>query len=124
MARLKGGSGATSADNIVLKNQLEDAQKSKAKLEQDYMRSHTEKLVLESQLAALRDGGPIDEGYYNSPLLIFTSRMSSLCPFNVYSLICFHVLYLVQLHCFDPVVLSLVQCADYIGPGEPGYLKI
>lgn len=63
IARLSEG-GATSADNMLLKNLLEDAQKAKDKLEHDYLQSHTEKLLLESQLASLRGGGDdLAEGY-------------------------------------------------------------
>ncbi|KAF8468402.1 hypothetical protein BDZ91DRAFT_109337 [Kalaharituber pfeilii] len=47
---------------MMLKNLLDDAQKAKDKLEHDYLQSHTEKLLLESQLATLRGGGPLDEG--------------------------------------------------------------
>ncbi|KAF8426574.1 hook-related protein family [Tirmania nivea] len=59
IARL--GGGATTADNMLLKNLLDDATKAKEKLERDYLQSHTEKLILESQLASLR-GGPLGEG--------------------------------------------------------------
>ena len=62
IARL-GEGGATSADNMLLKNLLDDATKAKDKLEHDYLQSHTEKLILESQLASLRGGGPLAEGY-------------------------------------------------------------
>lgn len=61
IARLREG-GATSADNMLLKSLLDDATKAKDKLEHDYLQSHTDKLILESQLASLRGGGPLAEG--------------------------------------------------------------
>ena len=65
IARLRGegATEATSADNMLLKQMLDDVQRAKDKLEHDYLQSHTEKLILESQLASLRGGGPLDEGY-------------------------------------------------------------
>lgn len=48
---------------MILKSLLEDATKAKDKLEHDYLQSHTERLILEAQLAALCGSGPIDEGY-------------------------------------------------------------
>ncbi|KAF8454965.1 HOOK protein-domain-containing protein [Terfezia claveryi] len=61
IARL-GEGGATSVDNMLLKSLLDDATKAKDKLEHDYLQSHTEKLILESQLASLHGGGPLAEG--------------------------------------------------------------
>ncbi|KAI5800357.1 HOOK protein-domain-containing protein [Peziza echinospora] len=68
IARLKEG-GATSADNMLLKSLLDDATKAKEKLENDYLEAHTERLILESQLASLSGGGPI-EGYAKGPSII------------------------------------------------------
>ncbi|KAI5787174.1 HOOK protein-domain-containing protein [Geopyxis carbonaria] len=55
IAHLKEGGGA-GADNVVLQHMLEDARKARDKLEQDYLQANTERLVLESQLAAIRSG--------------------------------------------------------------------
>jgi len=58
---LKGG-GGVSVDNMMLQQLLNDATLAKDKLEQDFLQAHTDKLVLEAQLTAIR-GGPSIEGY-------------------------------------------------------------
>lgn len=50
------------ADNVLLKGLLEDVQRQKDKLENDFLAVNSEKLLLESQLDALRGGVSI-EGY-------------------------------------------------------------
>jgi hypothetical protein len=45
---------------------LEDTSKARDKLEQDFLQAHTDKLVLESQLASIRSGNT-SEGYVVSP---------------------------------------------------------
>ncbi|KAL7275336.1 hypothetical protein RUND412_001738 [Rhizina undulata] len=55
VVHLKEG-GGVGADNIMLQHLLDDATKARDKLEQDFLDTHTEKLILESQLAAIRHG--------------------------------------------------------------------
>ena len=54
---------------MLLKSLLDDATKAKEKLENDYLEAHTERLILESQLASLSGGGPI-EGYAKGSSII------------------------------------------------------
>lgn len=61
---LKEG-GGVGADNMMLQQLLDDSIKAKDKLEQDFLQAHTDKLVLEAQLTALR-GGTSVEGYVRS----------------------------------------------------------
>jgi protein HOOK3 len=49
-----------SADNIMLQHMLEDATKARDKLEQDFLKSHTERLVLEAQLLAIGGGSSVE----------------------------------------------------------------
>lgn len=58
---LKEG-GGVGADNMMLQQLLNDATLAKDKLEQDFLQAHTDKLVLEAQLTAIRGGTSI-EGY-------------------------------------------------------------
>ncbi|KAF3164985.1 hypothetical protein TWF225_001558 [Orbilia oligospora] len=53
--------GLKSADSLVLQNLLEDKEKARYRLEQDVLITNSDKLALEAELAALRNGGDIDE---------------------------------------------------------------
>jgi protein HOOK3 len=44
----------------MLKSLLDDSQKAREKLEKDYLQSHGEKLILESQLTALKSGVSVE----------------------------------------------------------------
>jgi protein HOOK3 len=64
LKNLKEG-GGVNADNMMLQQLLDDATLAKNKLEQDFLVAHTDKLVLEAQLTAIR-GGTSVEGYVRS----------------------------------------------------------
>ncbi|KAI5841482.1 hypothetical protein DFP73DRAFT_126147 [Morchella snyderi] len=56
---LKEG-GGVNADNMMLQQLLDDATLAKNKLEQDFLVAHTDKLVLEAQLTAIRGGTSVE----------------------------------------------------------------
>lgn len=87
IVRLSEG-GTTSADNMLLKNLLDDATKTKDKLEQDYLQSHTEKLILQAQLASLHGGAPLAEGYEKLSS-IFCEFVDSLTLYGLKGPMCF-----------------------------------
>ncbi|KAI5796751.1 HOOK protein-domain-containing protein, partial [Pyronema domesticum] len=49
-------SGGVGADNVVLQHRLQDVERARAKLEEDYLAANTARLVAESQLFAIRSG--------------------------------------------------------------------
>ncbi|KAI5819085.1 HOOK protein-domain-containing protein, partial [Pyronema omphalodes] len=55
-------SGGVGADNVVLQHRLQDVERARAKLEEDYLAANTARLVAESQLFAIRSGNA-SEGY-------------------------------------------------------------
>lgn len=61
IAQLKADGGG-GADLVMVQSLLDDSQRAREKLEKDYLQAHGEKLILESQLTALKGGVSI-EGY-------------------------------------------------------------
>ncbi|KAH8149454.1 uncharacterized protein LAJ45_06534 [Morchella importuna] len=59
LKNLKEG-GGVNADNMMLQQLLDDATLAKNKLEQDFLVAHTDKLVLEAQLTAIRGGTSVE----------------------------------------------------------------
>ncbi|KAF8245809.1 hypothetical protein K440DRAFT_603277 [Wilcoxina mikolae CBS 423.85] len=49
-------SGGAGADNVVLQHRLQDVERARSKLEEDYLTANTARLVAESQLYAIRSG--------------------------------------------------------------------
>ncbi|KAL1917218.1 uncharacterized protein VTP21DRAFT_4874 [Calcarisporiella thermophila] len=53
---------------VVLEHLLEDANRMKAKFEQDYLQVHQEKLQLENELARIRSGGKLEDSEFSLTL--------------------------------------------------------
>lgn len=60
---------------LVLENLLEDANRMKARYEQDYLAAHREQLVLQNTLEEIRSGKSMGDGYVDRGLIFYSSHI-------------------------------------------------